>query len=134
MSPEYSLVDVTNECDNFTTDGYSFEELGEQPEEPNGLLKSEFLTEEQAAEISGLFPAGTKFTKAFDASEDGWKSADFHAKMDGVAPTLNIIKATSGYVFGGYTDIPWTSNNWVYARGAGNSFIFYFKENGVSQV
>lgn len=62
MSPEYSLVDVVKDCDNFDKP----EEP--KPEVPNGLLESAFLTEGQAGEISGLFPAGTKFTKAFDAA------------------------------------------------------------------
>jgi len=59
----------------------------------------------------------------FRASKDGFNGSQFHAKCDNKgAPTVSIIESTMNHVFGGYTTIPWTSNN-NYASD-NNSYIF----------
>ena len=42
-------------------------------------------------------------------SRDGWKADDFHSKCDGKGATLTLVRSEEGYVFGGYTAVPWTS-------------------------
>ena len=42
----------------------------------------------------------------YQASRDGWRSADFHGKCDQVAPTVTLVKCGAN-VFGGYTDQSW---------------------------
>jgi hypothetical protein len=39
------------------------------------------------------------------------KAADFHTRCDGIANTLTVVKATSGNIFGGYTEKAWYSKN-----------------------
>ena len=42
------------------------------------------------------------------AKTDGWAASTFHSNCDGKGPTVTIIKVGS-YIFGGYTDISWSS-------------------------
>lgn len=47
----------------------------------------------------------------YRASQDGFSSANFHAKCDGIANTLTIVKTIQGNVFGGYTEAAWSTFN-----------------------
>jgi len=58
----------------------------------------------------------------YRGSRDGLDAATFHAKCDGKAKTISIIKASTSDVFGGYCDIPWASKE-GYAASA-NAFLF----------
>ena len=51
------------------------------------------------------------FRLIFRGSKDGFTAAAFHLKCDNKGPTFIIIKSESGKIFGGYTDIAWTSKN-----------------------
>lgn len=66
----------------------------------------------------------------YRASRDGFGAQDFHRRCDGVPDTLTVIKATSGNIFGGFTQKSWRSSNvsWITDE---NSFIFSLvnKEN-----
>jgi hypothetical protein len=44
-------------------------------------------------------------------SRDGFDGPKFHSKCDGKPNTLTVIKATTGYIFGGYTSVAWSSIN-----------------------
>lgn len=55
------------------------------------------------------FSRHQKWKCIYQASADGFSSASFHDKCDGVTATLTIIKTTNGNIFGGYTDKPWNS-------------------------
>jgi len=50
-----------------------------------------------------------KLTLIYRGTRDGFGSEDFHRKCDCVAKTVTIVKTTNGNIFGGYTDLPWTS-------------------------
>ena len=68
------------------------------------------------------FPKKTKFQLLYRASEDGFNSANFHDKCDGIKNTLTIVKSRNCSIFGGYTGAAWKSNGcWMNDR---NSFIF----------
>ncbi len=43
------------------------------------------------------------------ASRDGYDPAAFHRLCDGKANTVTVIKNTNGYIFGGFTSVPWSS-------------------------
>ena len=45
----------------------------------------------------------------YRATDDGFSSRNFHEKCDGVASTLTVVKATSGNIFGGFTEKAWSS-------------------------
>ncbi|MFT7382411.1 MAG: hypothetical protein ACI9Z3_002305, partial [Roseivirga sp.] len=53
---------------------------------------------------------------------DGANSNAFHAKANNQGPTLILIKANNGTVFGGYTNAEWSSNS-GYVNGP-KSFLF----------
>ena len=94
------------------------------------LKTAAFLSEGQAKEIAGLLPEGAKLSKAYVAKEDGWTNAAFQGIVGGKGSTITIIRNHVGYIFGGYTDIPWTSTGGS-KFGSGNSFQFFFS-NGTA--
>jgi hypothetical protein len=59
----------------------------------------------------------------YRGSRDGFGAADFHAKCDDKGATVTIVKSTEGYIFGGYSDQSWKSNDycWKYSPRA---FLF----------
>jgi len=65
----------------------------------------------------------------YRATQDGFDAAQFHSKCDHKSTTFIVIKSTSGYVFGGYTQQDW-SGNYINKMDA-NAFLFSFinKEN-----
>ena len=46
--------------------------------------------------------------RCWRAKTDGWAASTFHRNCDGKGPTVTIIKVGS-YIFGGYTDLSWSS-------------------------
>jgi hypothetical protein len=57
------------------------------------------------------FPSTQTWTLKYRASRDGFGADDFHAKCDGVAHTVTLIKSAAGNVFGGFTDTAWSSTS-----------------------
>ena len=56
--------------------------------------------------------ASSKFTLLYRASRDGFGASAFHAKCDGRARTLTLVKSlTHDFVFGGYAHEAWSSAN-----------------------
>jgi len=58
----------------------------------------------------------------YQGSTHGWTPADFHKLCDGLGPTITIMRSSKGKHFGGFTTIPWSSNNANYEDV--ESFIF----------
>ena len=50
----------------------------------------------------------TDFVRCWHAKTDGWAASTFHSNCDGRGPTVTIIKVNDS-VFGGYTDVSWSS-------------------------
>jgi hypothetical protein len=77
-----------------------------------------------------------KLELLYRASRDGWSSTDFHSKCDNHRHTVTVIKCTGGNVFGGYTDVPWTSSHECDAyQSSSNAFIFALQyPSGVAPV
>ena len=46
--------------------------------------------------------------RCWRAKTDGWAASTFHSNCDGKGPTVTIIQVGS-YIFGGYTDVSWSS-------------------------
>jgi len=60
------------------------------------------------------FPIDQKWELKYRGTRDGLKAADFHARCDGIANTLTVVKATTGYIFGGFAEKAWHSKNeWI---------------------
>jgi len=66
-----------------------------------------------AQQISFLALTGFEnksFSLLWRGSRDGFDAAAFHRLCDGQANTVTVIKNTNGFIFGGYTSIPWSSS------------------------
>ena len=51
------------------------------------------------------------FNLLYRGSTDGWDVSDFHSKCDNKGPTITLIKSKAGRVCGGFTSIPWVSED-----------------------
>jgi len=57
------------------------------------------------------------------ASRDGFDVAAFHRLCGGKANTVTVIKNTNGFIFGGFTSIPWSSSEGRY-KADRTAFLF----------
>lgn len=55
------------------------------------------------------FTKAPRFELIYKATVDGFSAKDFHSKCDFQGATLVIIKNNYGFIFGGFTSIPWSS-------------------------
>ena len=60
--------------------------------------------------LSPAIGNNSNWALCWQASTHGWAGTTFHNKCDGKRHTITIIKKDQ-YVFGGYTDIPWSKKN-----------------------
>jgi hypothetical protein len=47
----------------------------------------------------------------YRASRDGYTAKAFHQSCDGCFPTICVIRSEDGFIFGGFTSVPWSSTN-----------------------
>ncbi len=47
----------------------------------------------------------------YRASRDGYTAKVFHQSCDGCFPTMCVIRSKNGFIFGGFTSVPWSSIN-----------------------
>jgi hypothetical protein len=47
----------------------------------------------------------------YRASHDGYTAKVFHLLCDGCFPTMCVIRSENGFIFGGFTSVPWSSIN-----------------------
>ena len=62
----------------------------------------------------------------YSGSRDGWSTQDFHAKCDGMGPTITIVQTKEGYVFGAYSDKSFQSASTNY-ESSRSAFLFSIK-------
>eukprot|EP00823_Brevimastigomonas_motovehiculus_P003647 TRINITY_DN225_c0_g1_i6.p1 TRINITY_DN225_c0_g1~~TRINITY_DN225_c0_g1_i6.p1 ORF type:complete len:506 (-),score=134.07 TRINITY_DN225_c0_g1_i6:201-1718(-) len=66
-----------------------------------------------------------KWERVFSAKEHGFAATNFHSKMDTeTRPSLVIIKATTGNIFGGYTSKSWKPTTTSSYASDPESFLF----------
>jgi len=76
----------------------------------------------------------SRFVRCWHAKSDGWAASTFHSKCDDKGPTVTIIKVYS-YIFGGYTDVSWSSPSSCSLASSSKSFIFsLYNTNGYVPV
>jgi len=63
----------------------------------------------------------------YRGSRDGFGASTFHERCDNKGPTVTCVRCTGGFVFGGYADIPWSSNDDYLASS--KSFLFALKSH-----
>ena len=64
------------------------------------------------------------FVRCWRAKTDGWAASTFHSNCDGKGPTVTLIKVGS-YIFGGYTDVSWSSKYQFMVTPFSLSLLFY---------
>ncbi|CAF0782672.1 unnamed protein product [Brachionus calyciflorus] len=98
------------------------------------LLKSNILTSDSAKDLMKLcgFPESEKWFLVYRGSKDGFGAKDFHAKCDGVAKTLTVVKTANGNVFGGYTEAAWSQTGSY--KSDPNAFLFSLVNKRTSPV
>jgi len=62
------------------------------------------------------------YSLLFRATRDGFGAEQFHSKCDGIKHTVMVAKSDKDFVFGGYTDLAWHSNN--SSNNTNKSFLF----------
>jgi hypothetical protein len=68
-----------------------------------------------------------QMTLLYRGSRDGFEGSSFHSRCDGKPHTITIIETPKGYVFGGYTPIPWDTSSTHKTDDSLSSFIFTLK-------
>ena len=72
----------------------------------------------QAALLGLIGKMDKTFILAYRASHNGWRGFDFHDHCNFIPNTLTVVRATTGYIFGGFINGRWDS------RGTYNSDNF----------
>ena len=62
----------------------------------------------------------------FRASEYQFLASAFHSQCDGAGPTIVIVKSDTGYICGGYTEVPWSSSPAGKGRYVSSEHSFLF--------
>jgi len=93
------------------------------------MLVLNFVTWKENAYLNQLLVPVSKEIgmPIYVASRDGDRASDFHDHCDGQGPTVVIIETTTGHVFGGYTDVSWSSDAGYYRSST--SFLFQLRPN-----
>ena len=95
----------------------------------NYNLNTVILIQNEVSSLKSM--TGVKNTVLlYRASRNGFTNAAFHAKCDGRARTITIIKTRDNYVFGGYTEASWDSTSGY--KTDTTAYIFSLRRNGVS--
>jgi hypothetical protein len=63
----------------------------------------------------------------YRGSRDGFTPSDFHSRCENQSNTVTLIETTKGFIFGGFTPIPWDSSNNYKSDSSQKSFIFTLK-------
>ena len=69
----------------------------------------------------------------YRASEHNYLASKFHQLCDGKGETVTIIKSNFKNIFGGFTKIPWSSDNEFHGN-KGESFLFLLKSTDTIQT
>lgn len=91
----------------------------DKEEKDNNFPDSKILKniEEKKLVLNWIKPnSKIKLTLLYQASRDGDRISTFYTKVSNKSPTIFIIKANSGFKFGGYTTNIWTNPNGNYRK------------------
>ena len=75
----------------------------------NIRIESPMLTDYEQMRVKFMFEPKARFELLYRGTKDGFTEQAFGDKCDNQGDTLIIVKATTGQIFGGYTNIPWAS-------------------------
>jgi len=93
------------------------------------LLVQKFVQWQEKAYLNQLLVPVSKEIgmPIYVASYDGDGASDFHDNCDGKGPTVVIVESRTGHVFGGYTDVSWSSSGG--SKKSSSSFLFQLRPN-----
>ena len=66
------------------------------------------------------------FISEVDTSRCCLQATAFHSLCDGAAPSLVLVRADTGHVCGGFTDVPWSSSPAGKGRYVSSDHSFLF--------
>jgi hypothetical protein len=89
---------------------------------------SSLLSSQEKATLLGWIGGKRNWKLCYKATRDGFSAKTFRSLCSNKGETITIIKSSNGYVFGGYTPIPWDSSN-TYKFNA-KTFLFSMKNPG----
>ena len=90
------------------------------------IFKPKFLSIKLDLDLVELLSKQFKFknvTLLYKPSEHQYSASKFHELCDGQGATVTLIKSEFGNIFGGYTNISWSSID-LNIRNSGNTFLF----------
>ncbi|ETO31027.1 hypothetical protein RFI_06092 [Reticulomyxa filosa] len=102
---------------------------------PYSIFDSAILSFQEEVILQSLLPkeANNKIRLLFRASRDGFSVYDFHNKCDNKGATVTVVQSNvHNHVFGGFTNLSWTSSNAGYTK-ENNSFIFLLRSSKSNQ-
>jgi hypothetical protein len=145
------VVNLTSDGISLFVDNLDFNELSESIWEQiihrlKGELRNELRLDRYVKEMIQIeslivdnYPTILKeFRKnpwklLYRGSRDGFKASDFHGKCDNESNTVTLIETMKGFIFGGFTPIPWDSSNTYKSDNSQKSFLFTLKNaNNIS--
>ncbi|CAF1122271.1 unnamed protein product [Rotaria sp. Silwood1] len=87
---------------------------------PNGTL----LQQEHKKKLNEFYGAiNQQWVLIYKASCNGFDTNAFNSRCNNQGPTMTIIQSKNNYLFGGYTAIPWSSDNYSYKNDT-TAFLF----------
>ena len=98
------------------------------------LLDSSILNQQQISELMSMFSfeSNPKWTLVYKATQDGLSETDFHSKCDKYSKLLVVIKSNENEILGGYTDLNWKVERYIFDdvfKNDEKAFFFRFEKN-----
>ena len=70
-------------------------------------------------------PPHSRLELLYRGSRDGFAASAFHGRCDNKGSTISVIQDTNGNVFGGFSDVPWSSPSpYEQYKASSKSFLF----------
>ena len=87
--------------------------------------------EQQATLADWLGGMARTSRQIYKATRDGLSVKNIHLCCDGKGETVTVMRTTKGYLFGGYTDVSWSSDDREQWKTSFLSFVFAFTSSGL---
>jgi hypothetical protein len=89
-------------------------------------LDTKILSNEQQKHLNKLYGKNNqRWQLLYRANRDGFTAKLFHKFCDGQGPTMTVIKSQNGFIFGGFTTVPWSST--TTDKADSSAFLFTLK-------
>ncbi|XP_062522994.1 uncharacterized protein LOC134197664 [Corticium candelabrum] len=96
------------------------------------FVDSTLMNKEDKRVLLSWLSGKTNWRLIYKASRDGFRAADFHRWCDNKGETISVIRTAGGYLFGGYTDVPWSTSG-TYKQSS-QSFLFAFRSSALGNT